>query len=322
MFCGNCGKQIQDNAAVCPHCGAPTGVAQEAQPQYRTPAQPYNQNGYGGQAQPYNQNGYGGQAQPYNQSNYGGQAQPYNQNNYGGQAQPYNQKGYSAPNYGSYKAYNTDPFPENGFDSVNKVVLAKLGVVDNRPITHQFQRLGGFLAVATYMWAVMALVLAYTTIQVLTSVSRVNSDLGSIIGDYGGYTSTISGYTILFLILMCGVVTVNVLMFIFMQKKNPVFLKFYEIVSIVVVALAVLLTIVIMSNLSGMGGFSGYARSMVWGVLFPILFWTVVIHALWILYFAKSVRIRTYFGTDEYLRRSIFCKKSYPLPLVPDRPVM
>ena len=31
--------------------------------------------------------------------------------------------------------------------------------------------------------------------------------------------------------------------------------------------------------------------------------------ALWFTYFSKSVRVRTYFGSDEYLRRSIFLKK-------------
>ena len=26
MFCGKCGKQLEDEAVVCPWCGAPTGV--------------------------------------------------------------------------------------------------------------------------------------------------------------------------------------------------------------------------------------------------------------------------------------------------------
>ena len=28
MFCKNCGKEMADNAAACPNCGAPVGVGQ------------------------------------------------------------------------------------------------------------------------------------------------------------------------------------------------------------------------------------------------------------------------------------------------------
>ena len=31
MFCKNCGKEIDDRAAVCPHCGVPTPNAQQSQ---------------------------------------------------------------------------------------------------------------------------------------------------------------------------------------------------------------------------------------------------------------------------------------------------
>ena len=55
MICRNCGNQISDQAAVCPHCGSATGVAQ--QPYYGAPQQPY----YGAQQQPY----YGAPQQPY-----------------------------------------------------------------------------------------------------------------------------------------------------------------------------------------------------------------------------------------------------------------
>lgn len=30
MFCKNCGKEIDDRAAICIHCGVPTGVVQDA----------------------------------------------------------------------------------------------------------------------------------------------------------------------------------------------------------------------------------------------------------------------------------------------------
>ncbi len=40
MYCNNCGNQIDDNAAVCIHCGAPTqNFSQPAQQQQQQPAQ-------------------------------------------------------------------------------------------------------------------------------------------------------------------------------------------------------------------------------------------------------------------------------------------
>lgn len=305
MFCGNCGKQIQDNAAVCPYCGAPTGAA----------------NSYGAQSQPYNQNSYGGaQSQPRGNRNYGGQSQSRDRQSYGSQAHSYSQNNYSAPGYEAYGSGNAaGGIPENGFDSVNKVIQAKLGFVDNRPVTHPFQRLGGFLAVATYRWGIMALLLTYNTIQILTSISSVGAMVSSFTGGAG--TGAITGIMFLILVVMAGVIAVNFLMFFFLEKKNTVFLKFYEIVGIVVVSLVVLLSIVIMIGANSMGPVSGTVLSMVTGILIPVIFWVVAWYGLWILYFGKSVRVRTYFGTDEYLRRSIFCRKSqYPVPFVPDRP--
>ena len=36
MYCRNCGKQIDDKAVICVHCGVSTGT-QPAQPQYQQP---------------------------------------------------------------------------------------------------------------------------------------------------------------------------------------------------------------------------------------------------------------------------------------------
>lgn len=52
MFCTKCGTQINDNAAICPNCGCPTGAQQEVQyqpqpvQQYQQPAQQYQQAQY------------------------------------------------------------------------------------------------------------------------------------------------------------------------------------------------------------------------------------------------------------------------------------
>lgn len=52
MFCTKCGTQINDNAAICPNCGCPTGAQPTAQyqpqpvQQYQQPAQQYQQAQY------------------------------------------------------------------------------------------------------------------------------------------------------------------------------------------------------------------------------------------------------------------------------------
>lgn len=70
MFCQNCGNQIDDNAVMCAHCGAPTPNAANAQqPVYQQPAQQYQQQGqYQQPAQPYQQQGQ--YQQPYYQQPY------------------------------------------------------------------------------------------------------------------------------------------------------------------------------------------------------------------------------------------------------------
>ncbi len=66
MFCQNCGKQIEDNAVMCAHCGAPTpNAANTQQPVYQQPVQQqpvYPQQGQ--YQQPYQQQYY---QQPYQQ---------------------------------------------------------------------------------------------------------------------------------------------------------------------------------------------------------------------------------------------------------------
>ena len=35
MFCGKCGKEIENDAAVCKWCGSPTGIEQNCQSEYK-----------------------------------------------------------------------------------------------------------------------------------------------------------------------------------------------------------------------------------------------------------------------------------------------
>lgn len=69
-----------------------------------------------------------------------------------------------------------------------------------------------------------------------------------------------------------------------------------------------------------LGSYAKYATSAIWASAIPSLILLGVSFALMLRYFWKSVRVRTYFGTDAYLRNIIFLSnKPYPAPAVPDR---
>lgn len=52
--------------------------------------------------------------------------------------------------------------------------------------------------------------------------------------------------------------------------------------------------------------YAKYATSAIWASAIPSLIMLGVSFALMLRYFWKSVRVRTYFGTDAYLRNIIF----------------
>jgi hypothetical protein len=91
---------------------------------------------------------------------------------------------------------------------------------------------------------------------------------------------------------------------VMVARKNPKFLLYYEVVMIISVGI-------------------GLVAMFVSGVVEPSnirsILTSVVSFIIWTAYFRKSVRVRTYMGSEEYLRKSIFSKKSVsPIPVVPD----
>lgn len=110
MFCQNCGKELDDNAAFCGECGAKVEVQNQmpvaAAPVQPTPVQP--QQNYGDN---YQQPGAG-----YQQYNQGYQQNPYQQN-------PYQQNPYQQP---PYMGYSGQPITFSDFFTAN----GRLGRMD------------------------------------------------------------------------------------------------------------------------------------------------------------------------------------------------
>jgi len=91
--------------------------------------------------------------------------------------------------------------------------------------------------------------------------------------------------------------------------RKPIFLRVYEITVLVMLAGFLAYDVYLLFT---MGTFMFIVQ------LF-ITFWGVGLTCLWFLYYTRSVRVRTYMGTDEYVKRSIFFKRvTPPNPAVPD----
>lgn len=146
-----------------------------------------------------------------------------------------------------------------------------------------FRKLGGVLAFIVYAQWVCAIILA---IQVVISVIalfeafKYASYLGALVIIPTLLTVIISVIGIFLALKLSGKI----------KNKDPGFLRFYETVELVFCGLYVLLML-----------FSGA------GVIRDLIE-SVIVFALWELYFRKSVRVRVYFGSDEYLKKSLLAR--------------
>lgn len=161
------------------------------------------------------------------------------------------------------------------------------------PANANYTTLGGWLLLLVISWVIGGIYNIYTGISSWT-------ETGAYLGMLGGV-----GAALMILYVACiasGVVDLAISYLIY--KRDPIFLRIYQLFSIVMIALYVVLMIevVIAANASGLGSYTstyvgqfiGDAVGSACGV------------ALMTLYFCKSVRVRTYMGGTEYLMRAIF----------------
>jgi hypothetical protein len=116
-------------------------------------------------------------------------------------------------------------------------------------------------------------------------------------------------------------IILSIKLFLMIQKKDTGFLNFYETAILLNMGIIIIAAIMFgMYTQSMLGVFSSYAFGRIIGSVVGILIFVAIGFGIWLSYFSKSVRVRTYFGTDEYLKKSIFCKNvTPPEPAVPDR---
>lgn len=180
---------------------------------------------------------------------------------------------------------------EDIFEKVQQTVQSKLGVEAVRDNDHPYRRLGGFLAVYAYASLIIGIGCILFVVLNIFNV-RGLSQFFSII-------------------VLCATAYWYIRLFMKIQKREVDFLGFYETFGIILYAAYAVFRIIVSGFLLGPYVIITIISTIAGGL--PVYILTIV-------YFSKSVRVRTYFETDEYIKKSIFVKNSIsPIPAVPDR---
>ena len=278
-FCVNCGTQLPDGTAFCTSCGTPVQAAVQPDQQPQPQPQPQPQAQYQSQQQAgYQQS----QDTAYQQS------QP--QSAY--QQQPgYQQAGYQQPvgyqQAGYQQNYQQSPYQQSPYQQLQPQYQQP---VSGKPVVGdpRFQKLGGWLLFFVICWGLAA----------LSSLSSIVSLVGAA-NSLSAYGSGLAAASYLGVAANILSAVISVLMIVFIAKRNPSFLRLYQILTIVALALNVVMAI---ASAVGMGG---YGAAVIGSALFGIVIGIGGL-CLMTLYFCKSVRVRTYMGSTEYIDRALF----------------
>ena len=146
---------------------------------------------------------------------------------------------------------------------------------------HPYQKLGGYLAFTVYggiVVSVLAIIGMIVTMIPIFKALKYLSRYGNM-----SFLYIIAIILILFAIVLYGLI---IKLMIMIKNKNQKFLWFYH----KVVIAETLVTFVLQWITSGFG------QGLVYLIFYALMFF------LYTLYFVKSVRVRTYMQSDEYLR--------------------
>lgn len=147
-----------------------------------------------------------------------------------------------------------------------------------------YHELGGWLAVLTYGLLVAVILIVIGAAMV-----------GFTLIGFAKYV----GAWVLFLGLIAiaayiPVVYFCIKMYRMIKARDCMFLRFYEMTMLLLAGAHIVLMLI--GAMSGLVSLSDHFMS---------LLESLIVFAIWMAYFTKSVRVRTYFGSDEYLRHSI-----------------
>lgn len=147
-----------------------------------------------------------------------------------------------------------------------------------------YHELGGWLAVLTYGLLVAVALIAIGAVLGAFTLMKYAKYLGA-------------GFLLLGVLdiaLYIPVVYYCIKMYRMIKERNCMFLRFYEMTMLILCGINLVFVVI--------GGFNPYLSS---GEYLKSMLQSIIIFAIWMAYFTKSVRVRTYFGSDDYLKHSI-----------------
>jgi len=169
-----------------------------------------------------------------------------------------------------------------------------------QPKPHPYQKLGGWLMVFTIIPLITLPYGLFTQIRDLSQFSYAQ-DLTSGLYLLG---------KVMYFVNVGFSIAVSVMVF----QRKPLFLRIRQI-GFFTTALQTILTEANSFATTDDDIFALFGLMMIPMLLIMIPFMMY----LFMLYYFRSVRVRTYMGSDEYLRRAFFTKKvKWPEPAVPD----
>lgn len=179
------------------------------------------------------------------------------------------------------------------------------------PGTHPYHRLGGFLmfmVVGSYISAVNTFISVISTIVTYSGLLSMGKWLP------GGFKSWIMfamiGYIVLSII--AGSVTISYANKI--RRKESDFLGFIQTASIIIMIVVSIFYIIAFIWLKQFDNYGVMSTGSIVGIWIAMAIAWLVGLIFGSVYFGSSVRVRTYMGSDAYLKQSVFNKNSHPIP--------
>jgi len=154
---------------------------------------------------------------------------------------------------------------------------------------HPYRKLGGWLLLIVIGNIAGVFISIYQIVNLGNMISIINS-VGRLLG-LQGFSGLLTVAMVLTIISLVGVLfyIVSIL------RRSPNLIVIFH----VVVTIDILGALMILIALGSMGFSEAIDASSVGGLI-----GAVAGAIIWTLYFSRSVRVRTYMGSDEYLRRS------------------
>ncbi len=182
--------------------------------------------------------------------------------------------------------------------------------------THPYQSMGGWLAFFTYSWLIAGICCILLIILQLLSLTTLNFKAGSYLGNVIGQAVGIGTLIMVVCYSIYAALCFN--LHSKMKDKDTGFLHFYESMWIFTFLFYIASCFFpYITNPTLLKYIGTYMPSMLLSMLKTVV-GPLIGFILTMLYFSKSVRVRTYFGTDEYLRKSRFLASTpSPQSMVP-----